>query len=882
MHAFLARFVSDRERGVPPALEDYLSLWPGHEALVRREFARLDGGTAVGRTAAPASTPPTPVEEEPSVGPYRIHRLLGRGGQGSVYEATDSRLGRRVALKVLAGLGGESAEVLERFRREAEVASRLAHPAICTVFDAELDAAMPYVAMQLVAGAPLQDLLARAREARGEDTEARRALPVGPVDRDELVAVLTYFAEAAEALDAAHEAGIVHRDVKPANLMVGDDRRPVLLDFGLAAALEGELPTLTRTGDVFGTPAYMSPEQIGGARVDRATDVWSLGVALYEATTLHRPFEMSTREALFHQILTLDPPDPRRYNPELPLDLKVVLDTALEKDLARRYPTAGALADDLRAVAELRPIAARPATVLTRLNRWRRREPAKAWLIVAAAIITLLLGYLGAKVDDFRDAREEQRVRRTAETVERHLENGFLALEMTRFADGDVEFSRALALDRDTPEAVVGLVLSATRRADLPGALAILDAHADVGAAHPDLDRVRAEVLRGMDRRDEADALDERLGPPDGRLALFIEALRRTDDEWAPTDPRLAEGMAMMSRAILLSPRPRALYHMQRILIAAWIGDRETLARDSEVLETFWPDSDVTWFRIAYAWTEHDPPRAIAAYEKALAMKPGFHPVFGGLASLLLLHGDRQRGIDLLHRHVEIERTWETLRNLASGYLLTERYEECERTILESLELAEDRAGTWTDYGHLLVKLGRHDEAVDAFRRSTELSPQDSVFWANLGGGLGYAGRIEEALEAFTRAVSLDPTSHPGHAGIISIRYRQKAWPALVAELERRVERVPDDGTAWLQLADMRNSPEIDRVLFDPLAAVHAANRAHALLPPAPSTAFVRARAYLARGDAAVAAEIATAALEALPEDDATWRPRLEALRGDE
>jgi len=214
------------------------------------------------------------------VGPYRLVRELGRGGQAIVWLAEDSRIGRQVALKMLPHLGPGGEEALRRFRREAEVAARLEHPGICSVFEAEIDHGTPYIAMRYVAGETLARRLAVARDAQA-----------APPDRGALRDLALLFEKAARALHAAHEAGIVHRDVKPANLMITPEGEPVVLDFGLAREDDASAPALSLTGEVSGTPAYMSPEQMTGrSRPDRRTDVWSLGIALYEAATLAHPF----------------------------------------------------------------------------------------------------------------------------------------------------------------------------------------------------------------------------------------------------------------------------------------------------------------------------------------------------------------------------------------------------------------------------------------------------------------------------------------------------------------------------------------------------------------------------------------------------------------
>jgi len=256
--AFLVRYHEDHVRGVRRPLEEYQALFPGYEAAVAREHAALASGT--GGTDA-----------LPPIGPYRLIRELGRGGQGEVFLAEDTRLRRRVALKTLRGLALDEPEALARFRREAEVASRLDHPGICTVYEAGLDQGLPWIAMRYVEGESLARKIADARERKGVASDPTTATTAGPGTRAEAMGVVRLLEEAARALHAAHEAGVIHRDLKPANIMVTPEGRPVLLDFGLAREVEGGSgPTLTRTGDLFGTPAYMAPEQIDPKRAPQS------------------------------------------------------------------------------------------------------------------------------------------------------------------------------------------------------------------------------------------------------------------------------------------------------------------------------------------------------------------------------------------------------------------------------------------------------------------------------------------------------------------------------------------------------------------------------------------------------------------------------------
>ena len=376
---FVDEFLSDREKGRDLPLAHYLKRYARCQDQVAREYLALKApGGDEPRSSVPGGDAAPAPDASRRVGPYRILAEIGRGGQGAVFLAEDTRFARRVALKVLASrFDLVSEERRLRFRREAEVIARLEHPGICGILDADIEGDVPYIAMRLVEGRSLAQVVAEARASGGPPRE-----PLA------IRATLHLFERVARALHAAHEAGVVHRDVKPGNILVARDGSPVLVDFGLARDEQSEVATLTQSGDVFGTPAYMSPEQLagGGAPLDRRTDVYSLAASLHEALTLERPFEAPSRAELYRRILEEPPRDPRARNPALSEDVRVVLATALERDRGRRYATALDFAEDLRRIREYEPIRARPAGVLLRFRRWTRRHPAVAVATIGAIV----------------------------------------------------------------------------------------------------------------------------------------------------------------------------------------------------------------------------------------------------------------------------------------------------------------------------------------------------------------------------------------------------------------------------------------------------------------------------------------------------------------
>lgn len=306
--------------------------------VVRQEPGGPSSVPAASETPPASTTTPLSslMPESGTLGRYRIERELGRGAMGAVYLAQDPTLGRPVALKTMAlsreFTGDALADARERFFREAEMAGRLRHPDIVTIFDAGEDAELAYLAMEFIDGHDLQ-----------RHTEPGRLLPVATV--------LAVAARVADALAHAHTQGVVHRDIKPANVMIETSTDTVkVTDFGIARVADG---SRTRTGMVLGTPSFMSPEQLTGRRVDGRSDLYSLGVMLFQLLTGALPHGGDSMAKLMFQIANEPAPDVRSLRPELPEALANIVALALEKRPETRYADGGELAEDLRVVAAL-------------------------------------------------------------------------------------------------------------------------------------------------------------------------------------------------------------------------------------------------------------------------------------------------------------------------------------------------------------------------------------------------------------------------------------------------------------------------------------------------------------------------------------------------
>jgi formylglycine-generating enzyme required for sulfatase activity/serine/threonine protein kinase len=390
--------MSERPLNTEDAVELYLERRGRGERLEPADFAAqypelgpdLVAALESLRDLERATKPPSECDSSlpDHIGAFRIVREIGRGGMGVVLEAVEVPLDRRVALKVLPPELLSSVSARARFRREAELAARLDHSGIAMVYGAGVEDDRPWIAMRFVEGETLSRAIARARSVDQScvhlgNAEAR--------EREAALGVAACLAKVARALHFAHEQGVVHRDVKPSNIIVAPDGNPVLLDFGLAITDVSDGLSLTRTGDTAGTPAYLAPESISGdlLRPDAQSDVYALGVTLYECLTLQRPFEAPTPAALYNAILSSAPKTLRAQNRAVPRDLAVVVATAMERERSRRYRNAAALAADLEACVEGRPIAARPVPLHGRVLRWIRREPRLAAATAAVVVIAI-------------------------------------------------------------------------------------------------------------------------------------------------------------------------------------------------------------------------------------------------------------------------------------------------------------------------------------------------------------------------------------------------------------------------------------------------------------------------------------------------------------
>lgn len=480
----VAGYLERLDAGTAERQEELLTRHPAFAAELEEFFAvrdRIDGVAAPFRRAVGQVEAIEGTAQGGCLGDFRIVREVGRGGMGIVYEAEQISLLRRVALKVLPFAATMDTRHLQRFHNEARAAACLHHPNIVPIHAVGSERGVHYYAMQFIEGRTLGDVIQELRGSKGfrpgspvrltapgrpsppfGSAGGTPTVPAGVLSTDGPLGAAEFFrtavhwgVQAAEALEYAHQQGVVHRDIKPANLLLDERGQLWITDFGLA-----RFPTeagLTVTGDLIGTLRYMSPEQALGKRalIDHRTDIYSLGATLYELLTLRPAFTGQDREEVLRQVAFEEPPPPRQLDRTIPVELETIVLKAMTKEPAGRYAAAQELADDLRCYLEHRPIKARRPTLADRLAKWGRRHRP----LVLAATVFLLLALVGLTAAILLIAHEQTETARARDLAlerERSQRQMIYAQDISlawqALREAELERMQEL-LDRHVPEA---------------------------------------------------------------------------------------------------------------------------------------------------------------------------------------------------------------------------------------------------------------------------------------------------------------------------------------------------------------------------------------------------------------------------------------------
>ena len=709
---------------------------------------------------------------------YRIIRELGRGGMGVVYEAEDLRLKRTVALKFLPpGLTADP-EARERFIHEAQAASGLDHPNICTIHEIdESEAGGMYLAMACYKGESLKDKLSRG--------------PLGPAD------AATIALQAAEGLAKAHEQGIVHRDIKPGNIMITADGVAKVLDFGLAKLASDA--RLTLPGTTVGTVAYMSPEQARGDDVDGRTDVWSLGVVLYEMATGRLPFGQEKDQAVLHAILHESPRPVSDLGPGYPAEFSQIIARALAKDPAKRYPSAREMAEALRGLKTA--MSARDFSVTRRLPFRRSRRPlllaaGGLSLVVLVAVAVWLLNrpslafesrdkLMVADAENLTGDKVFDLALRTA--IEASLQQSPYASVFDK-----PQISDTLRLMRLEPSARVDESLgyevcrfAGVRAFILPRILSAGDAYEleailidPVRRRHVDRIRVTARgredvLLKGIDKLTKE--LRSRLGESLGSIEKAnLSVARVTTSSWEALDyfslaqakrqdGRIKEAVALYELALGKDPGFVAARSSLGLVLIQFMGQpekgRDMLRRAlKDAQSQGLPERDVLPLKAIHRqFVDGDLEGALTEYRTIMELFPDLMPPFNNAGRVLQALGRYDEAMTMYEEAAKrAPRNSIPLQNL--WYLdidFRKDAQASESAARRMVELAPALANSHNFLGYSLAVQEKFGEAEKEIRKALEIEPDHPYALPNLGHVLFAMGRASEAVPFYQRVVDL-------------------------------------------------------------------------------------------------------------------------------
>jgi serine/threonine protein kinase/tetratricopeptide (TPR) repeat protein len=891
-------FLERQRRGERPEISEYTARHPEladrirgfFPALVLVERLKPEGrGSTGGNGYGPWGAAPE------RLGEYRILREVGRGGMGVVFEAEQESLGRRVALKVLAAPGLKDPRWLLRFRREARAAAQLHHTNIVPVFGVGESDGIQYYVMQFIPGLGLDAVLKEVRRLRGMRTELAEgtgaavagdgtppatdvarslvrwrfagrqgpgrgngspeaASATGPPTESPPAllpgdsgtcsstrshgqyarSVALIGVQVAEALEYAHRQGTLHRDIKPSNLLLDGRGTVWVADFGLAKVADSD--DLTHTGDVVGTVRYMAPERFDG-RYGPQSDVYSLGLTLYELLALRPAFEESDRRRLIHLVTHAEPPRLRNLEPSVPRDLETIVHKAIDRDPRHRYATAGDLAEDLRRFLDDREIRARRPSPSEQAWRWCRRRPAEAAL-GAAVLVLVALAIAGglwahrqraeavlretrardslvALLSQAATLRQEglwteagaaldQAGRRLEDIRDRHLE------DMLRQARFDLVLAERLESSRMDRAGHFWGKHDYRRAAKEYAAI-----FAAAGLTPADDPALASRIRRSAIGESLVQALDDwALVTEDPRLlarALKLARLLDPDPAWGDRlrDPALRgdrpriERLAAEARAAPMADQSPPVLLSLGLLLKDAGGDPEALLRAAQQHE---PDGFWINLTLGDVLNANKPADAVGFYRAALVKRPRAAWVWNNLGLGFERLGRLDEAGSAYRRAVDLDPNGATAYgNLGMILERQGRHDEAAAMFRRAIELGPGGALTHNYLGLSLRGMGLWAEAETAFRTAIELGPGEAAAYYNLGLLLEDGGRHEAAAALYRKAIELDPGGALAYYNLTSALQNGLGRTAEAIEiLDRLAESHPDEHGAWNYSAILR------------------------------------------------------------------------------
>ena len=728
------------------------------------------------------------------LGHYRLIERIGEGGMGVVYRAYDEHLQREIALKLLPASVVKDESARRRFRKEALTLARLNHPNIGTLHGFEADGDVDFLVMEYVPGITLASKLAR-----------------GPMRESEL---LEYAIQLASALDEAHKQGVIHRDLKPGNILITPGGQLKILDFGLARLLTASDDSDTDTGNltVAGTLPYVSPEELSGAQaLDSRSDLYSCGVVLYEMATGKRPHSGNSVGALLAAILHSEPISVRSINSDISPELEAIIRKAMDKDAALRYQSARELKIDLQRLVSGRKLESWPSAAAVARKKWLIP------LLIAFAVLAVGLALFIPRWRTGRSAATPVAPRVVAvlpfDAIGGDRENqvlcrGLTDLLTTRLTQISKQYGVEVVPASEVRTQNVSSVGDAQKKLgvnlvvegswDFVGnqvmySLVNAQSHRSVSAEY-----VRADVSNLM--AVESQVTDSLLGMIAGEIRPG--EVHPDDHKPLPSDSDHSSAHPDVYQYYVRGVGYLGEYQNAANLQAAVSLFRAAADRDPKFARAYAGTAEAYWRLFQETKDQTWIPKAVAAARRASELNDHLAPVHTTLGLIYQGQGKYDDTVKEFQRALELDATSDAAyRGLASSYEAMGKNADAESAYRRAIDIRKDYWGGYSALGAFYVKTARYDDAATQFRRVIELAPENVRGYTNLGGIYVLQGKLPQAEATLQKSLSIEP-NYRAYANLATLFFQQGRYAESAGMFEKALQLNDHDARVWRNLGD--------------------------------------------------------------------------------